>query len=179
MRVAHVHVDDETEVVVRGQGGVEGADDRQPHVARAHGGPEQVELADEPGRGRDPDEGEQEDGEGERHHRMPEGEPAVVREPHRLAAVLLEQQDHAEGPARRERVHEQVEENAAMAERPARHHAHQHVAHVRDGGVGEHPLQVLLGDRDDVAHRHAEDGQDREQRRPVERRRPDGRCAVR
>ena len=79
--LAHVHVDDHAQVVVGRDAEFSTAMTASQTIPRSHGGPEQVELADEAGQRRDADQREQEEAERRRQQRMAPRKAGVVARP--------------------------------------------------------------------------------------------------
>ena len=66
-----------------------------------------------------------------------------------------------------EGIHEKINGDSLEARVVARHQAEQDVADVRDGGIGEQPLDVRLADRGQVSERHRGHGHADQQRQPL------------
>ena len=125
--------------------------------ARVQRRAEEVDLADEAGRGRDAAQREHEHGQ-----RQPDPAgggsraPAMSAMSTALLRAAAHHREHAEGAQVHDRVDRQVEEHGRGARRAARRHRHQDVAGVRDARVGQHALEVVLEQRGHVAHRHGQ-----------------------
>lgn len=114
-----------------------------------------------------PHEGEQEHREDGGGQRGAPAEPGPLRQVGRLAARVAHQGDDGEGADRHEGVGDEVEEDRGDALRGGRDDARQDEPGVRDRGVGEQPLDVGLGDRDDRPAQHRDDGDAPHDRPPV------------
>ena len=89
----------------------------------------------------------------------------------RIATLRLEIGDGHERPDVRQDVDHRVEEHRLDARRVRRNHRRHHVPRLRNRGVGEHPLDVCLTERHDVASNHGDTRKRRHQMRPVRRER--------
>ena len=165
-RRAHPHGRDHAQVVRERDRRAEHDHDAEPAVAVVDRRIDQIDLAEEAGRAREP---------GQRQHRdrhrpceqRPRGPDAVQRRdvvPE--VGLALARDDHGERGEVHQRVGHQVEDRRPHAERGRHDHAGHHVAGLRDRRVGEHPLQRRLPDRTHVADH------DRDHREHSERRRP-------
>ena len=104
---------------------------------------------------------------------MARREPAVVGDIVMGRAAALERDHHGESAQVGESVAEQVVENrGAGARRGDRGHPDQDVAGVRDRRVGEHPLDIGLHQRGQVARRHRQHRHHPQHHRPVRAERP-------
>ena len=92
---------------------------------------------------------------------------------------LLERGDDREGAEVHDRVGDRVEEEGLDAVGPAegvggpRREPDEHVPGVRDRGVGQHPLDVVLGQGDEVAQGHRHRREDDDDRQPPVGQRPE------
>ena len=91
--------------------------------------------------------------------------PGEVLVAHGLRAAAAAEDERAEGARRRDRVGEEVEEDAragaSAAPASIADDADEHVAGVRDARVREHALDRLLPPGDEVRDRHREHGERR------------------
>ena len=93
----------------------------------------------------------------------------VVIEQVGLETLGTREQDHAEGAERHQHVDQRVVERRRVAVGRPGHEAEHDEAHVGDGRVGEHALQVALHDRDHVADHEGEHRERREHLHPLAR----------
>ena len=170
------HQHDHPHVEERGDDAAQdgGDDDRPGAGGERHR--EDRPLADEPGRQRDAGHREQEEREDAGHHRRLLAEPRPPRQVGLLAAGVADHGDDGEGTERREAVADEVEQDRLqrrdLADRQVgaaldAEHTGQQEARVGHRGVGEHPLDVGLGDREDRADDHGEDGDHPHHRLPA------------
>ena len=113
-------------------------------------------LRGEAGGERDAGEGQQQEREGRREHRVVAAQAGPLRQVRGLRAALAHHGDQAEGGDRREAVGDEVEHHAADRGLREGQHADEDEAGVGDRGVGEQALDVGLGDREHRADDHGE-----------------------
>ena len=177
-RLLEVHHLDDAQVVEGAEQRQHDGDHRQPDQARHVGRDQRLQhrqLGVEADRGRNA-------GEREHEHGHDAGEPGAA---FRQAAEIVDQlgfvagarkqHDHAEGAERREHVGDDVEHRRAVgvarrngvAADDARAQPEQHEADLRDRRVRQHPLEVRLGDRREVAEQHRADRKQHQHLLPV------------
>ena len=150
--IAHVHHDDEAEVVVGADDAVDGHQNREPDQVGVDGGLEDVELAEEACGDGQAEERKQEEAQGCGDDRLATAEAGVVIEREVLFAGTAELADDCEGAEFYEGVAEEIEEDCGVSGRSARvgialkigdgSEGDQDVAGMGDRAIGQHALDV-------------------------------------
>ena len=171
-RLAHVHVDDDAQVVEGGHGRVEDGDDRQERqpAAALDRREDHVRLGKEAGGRRDPGQRQEEEDHQDAQRGLAAAEAGERLEAAGDARPLLERGHDGERTEIHEGVGGHVEEEALepleLAAGVCREADH-HVAGVGDRGVRQHPLDVVLGDGHEVAERHRQRREDEDHDDPL------------
>ena len=155
----HVHGHDHGEIVARRDDAGEdenGGERDLPGLRRRH---EDVPLADEACGAREAEQREHAHGQGESEPRPALGQSRQVVDADVALPVATLGREQREGRQGHERVGDEVEDECRRARGGSGRHRDQHVAGVRDGRVGEHPLEGALGEGDEVSDQHGDHGE--------------------
>ncbi len=166
-RLVEVHELDDAQVVEGADDGEENADQGQPPEIDPHDGFEHQQLGHEADGGGYAGHGEHDEG----HHGRVPGvsavEPFEVVQIFGVEALAADNQQQTEGARRHGGVDDGVEHGRGIALSAAGQEAEKDEADVGDGGVGQHALDIALGDGDQIAQAHGQEGEDDEHALPV------------
>ena len=144
-----------------------GSDDQQtgkPRVSGADRAREDQHLCGEPRSGWQAGEPEQEERHRRREPRAAVPQPRVRRQARTLLVLAREQCGNGECAEVHERIRAEVEDRVAQAERRRAGQSGDDIPQLRDPGVREKPLDIVLCERCHVAHDHRDRSDDPERR---------------